>query len=472
MTKIAKEDIEAIECRFAVYLPPPKHILKSEKDPDDYHMVKELVHLKNGEKVKRLRFIKNFKRPFYITKKHIRTQHTQKREKELLDNLDRWECKQYQLEIEVGKKLGIKGNPRTAMHSPYLYGTDITSTAYIKGMYRRKYPDARSFYDVAVFDTETDMTDDTIIIASLTFKKQCITVVREDWIQGISMPERDIRATLHRYLGEHIEKRQINWEIVIAKDEMDLVQTIFNRAHLWSPDFIAVWNLEFDLKKILECCKRFNVDPTTLFNDPSVPKGYETLKIRWPNPQEVTNKGVVKNLASHEKWHFVNSACGFQFIDAMTAYYLLRISEQNEPSYALEYIANKEINSGKMKFEEANHLAGNGSLWHAFMQRNYKLEYVAYNAWDCLIMEILDEETLDLCLSVPNAAKFSDFTKFDSQPLRIMPKIYWYLLDKGMVFANAGGIRIELDDYLPELSGWIVTMPAHLLSVKGLRCVK
>ena len=90
-----KEKVKGIECRFATYIPPSKEIKDSVYDPDDYHLVKEVIHTEDGRVYPNVRILKNFKRPFYTTKIRFRD-HQQKREKEKLERLDKWESKQSQ----------------------------------------------------------------------------------------------------------------------------------------------------------------------------------------------------------------------------------------------------------------------------------------------------------------------------------------------------------------------------------------
>lgn len=55
------DEIIAKECRFAVYIPPIEY------NGDDFHLVKEAVHYKDGTIKPNIRFIKNYKRDFYVT---------------------------------------------------------------------------------------------------------------------------------------------------------------------------------------------------------------------------------------------------------------------------------------------------------------------------------------------------------------------------------------------------------------------
>lgn len=471
-----KEKIKGIECRFATYIPPSKEIKDSVYDPDDYHLVKEVIHTEDGKVYPNVRILKNFKCPFYTTKIRYRD-HQQKREKEKLERLDKWESKQSQLVSEIARALGernFRGDPRALMANPYLYGTDLSSTAFIKQQYRNRWPDVNTYYSVAVFDIETSMLDErgSIIMATLSFKEKVITAVRSDFVKGYPNPEKAIKEKLNHYLGDYIKKRNIDWEVVIVDEEVDIIKRIFKRAHEWMPDFIAIWNINFDLPKVIEACQRADVDPKYIFSDPKVPKGYEFFRYRQGPSMRTTNLGVTKNLAPYEQWHWVDCPASFTFIDSMCVYYLNRIAEQNEPSYKLDYLLNKHLGVRKLKFEESNHLAENGPAWHKFIQSHYPLEYVAYNGFDCIGVEEFDEKVLDLCLTTPMAAGCTDFSKFNSQPQRLLTQIYWFLYERDMILGNGAGIQDDFDAMTIGLGGWICTLPAHLIKEKGLQCLK
>ena len=103
---INKEDIVARECKFAVYCRPPKGA------SDDYHLVKERLHLKDGTTVPNVRLVRNFKRSFWLTTKGRRV-HQQKKEREYLVNLKEYQCTESKLVRSIAKALG----------KPYFQGT-------------------------------------------------------------------------------------------------------------------------------------------------------------------------------------------------------------------------------------------------------------------------------------------------------------------------------------------------------------
>ena len=472
-----KEEISGFECRFAIHIPPPKELVEERgSEVSDYTLVKEMVHCKDGRVIPHVRILKDFKRPFYVTKVRYRD-HEQKREKESLEKLDKWESTEWALKKNVAIALGernYKGDPRKLMSSPYLYGTDLSSTAYLKEQYRKRWPGLTTYFNVAVYDIETDMVEGSgrIIMATLSYKDKLITCVLKDYVRGFINVEEAIRSKANSYLKEHIEKRKINLDVRVCDTPGEIVATVFGRAHEWRPDWVAVWNIGFDLPRSIEALKKDGIRPEDVFSDPLVPREYRRFWFKEGPKIRTTNLGVTKNLAPYEQWHWVHTPASFLFIDSMCVYYLNRIAEQNEPSYKLDYLLNKHLGLRKLKFEEANHLPDGSPAWHRFMQSQYKLEYVVYHMFDCIGVEEFDEKVLDLCLTTPMAAGCMDFSRFNSQPQRLLAEVYWFLHQRGYIVGNGQGVEQEYDKLTISLRGWICTMPSHLIKEKGLRCLK
>jgi hypothetical protein len=177
----------------------------------------------------------------------------------------------------------------------------------------------------------------------------------------------------------------------------------------------------------------------------------------------------------------------------MCAYKYIRLAKQKEQSYSLDSILNKELGIRKLKFKEADGYTG--LQWHQVMQRDYKLEYIVYNMFDCISMLELDEKTKDLGYTLPTYAGLSDFSIFNSQPKRIGVSYYFHLLKKeNHILGTVGSAESEeelaermsvmptyesldnsdsnniYDDVL-DLKQWIVTLPAHL-NMGGVRCIE
>lgn len=452
MTQIITPKISAIECRFAVYIPP------TEYGEDDVHFIKEQIHYEDGTIKPNTRVIKNYKRSFWVSKKGAQN-YKQKKEWTNIDDLIEFKSTQSKLVDNAAKALGtpwFKGNQRKLSTSPYLYGSDILSTAIIKKAYQDKYPNIQTKYSVAVFDVETDVLHGTeeIIMATVTYKDIVYTVVVESFVCGLVNVAKRIEILMDKYLGEYVSKRKLKSELVIVKSEFEAVDLCFKKIHELQPDFLAIWNIDFDINKVINACVKVNKDPAVIFSDPKVPKEFQYFKYIQGPKQKVTASGLVTPIKPAAQWHTVVCPASFYVIDAMCAFKHVRIGEPDKQSYSLDYILNDTLGIRKLKFEEADKYIG--LKWHEYMQTYHKLEYIIYNRFDCISIEELDEKTVDLSLTLPLFSGFSDFSNFKSQPRRAVDTLHYYCLSKGMVIGSTGGEMVsDMDDDTTDLGGWI-----------------
>lgn len=469
MTAIVEQKMVGAECRFAVLCPPPF------AGDADLHVVKEIQHMADGTNRPFLRLVPNFKRSFWVTNKGARN-HEQKKEWEELTNVREFRTTQSNLNNSIAAALGrpgFSGDPRQLSRSPYLYGSDILSTAVIKKQYQKKNPELSTPYSVAVFDTEKDMVMGTeqINMATLSFGKKVFTAVQKSFVEGLTDVPARAQKAMQKYLGEVVQKRGIEWELMIVDSEIDCVRECMNKAHAWMPDFVAIWNIDFDMPMMIKACERAGVDPKNIFSDPSVPPEYRHFKYHQGKKQKKTASGLLTPIKPADQWHTVYAPASFYFIDAMCAYRKIRSQKGEEPNYKLDSILNKELGIRKLNFKEAESMEKVD--WHIFMQSNYKIEYIIYNVFDCVSMELLDEKTLDLSIAMPMQSGCSDFATFKSQPRRAADDLHFFCQDYGKVFGStADKMQTELDDETLGLEDWIVTLPAHLVIDNGLAIIK
>jgi hypothetical protein len=486
MSEVKKEEAVkpvGYECRFAVYCPPPNG------SDDDFHLIKEIAHFPDGTKKAQTRLVKNYKRPFWVTKKGCQN-HEQKKEWEELAKLDKFETTQYKLNDAIKKAVGMpwfQGDPRQLSRNPYLYGSDILSTAVIKKTYQQKWPNLMSQYSVACFDTEKDVVygTDEINMATISFGKKVFTAVQKSFVEGLSDVQNRAQAAFQKYLSaidmkdkkgepivvDVIAKRGLEWELVIVETEIDVIVECMKKAHEWKPDFVAIWNIDFDMGMMIKACEKANYDPAHIFSDPSVPPAYRHFKYKQGPKQKKTASGKITPIKPADQWHTVYCPSSFYFIDAMCVYRKIRIAKGEEPSYALDAILDKILGARKLKFKEAEQYTK--LEWHQFMQQNYKLEYIIYNVFDCVSMELLDETTLDLAVALPGGSGCSDFGNFKSQPRRTVDDLHYFALEHGLVIGSTSDeMQSELDQLTLGLENWIVTLPAHLVADNGLQLIE
>lgn len=460
---IAPDLIESRECRFVLSC--------GSKRVGDYHLVKEKLYLKDGKEEKRVTVIEDFTYPVYITKDRYRN-HTQKKEREQIDKLDMFKATRTTQNEVIATALGqgwMANMYQELYKSPYIYGTDFSSCAYIKNLYMQKY-DKFSPFDVAVFDIETNMfsAEQETIIATLSFKDKVITAIHRDFVKDIQQVEKQLKEKFNEYLEPFIGKlgtRVKKWEIKICDSVAEGIIEVIKKAHEWSPDLIAIWNIDFDIPKIEEDLKREEYYPADIFSDPLIPRDARYFKYRQGRDFRKTNKGTVMPLKPAQRWHWVDTPASFFFLDAMQVYYQIRIARQDEQSYALDFILDKELGIRKLKFKEADHIKSNSPQWHQFMQRHYPLEYIIYNVFDCISVELLDEKTNDLAIAMPSGNHCSHLKDYSSQPRRLWDKLYPFLAHRGYIPGIADD-KDALDEEQIGYDDWINTLPAHMMRLK------
>lgn len=472
-----KEDVSRVECRFAVLCSPPKDENGRLISQDDYHAVKEIIHLKDGRKISNLRIIKNYKRPFWITKEAFRN-HQDKKEWEHEKKLQKWMCTQSKLVSSIATALGTReparGGLRAVCRSPYVYGADIKSTALIKREYLERFPGETTPFKLSCFDTETNVLseDNEIIMATLSCQDKVYTAIAKSFLENVPNAVARLHELSKKYLGDIIEQRNIKWEFEIVESEIDIIYNTFKRAHQWKPDWLSIWNMDFDIPKILEALRRHGLDPKYVFSDPSIPENYKFFHYKQGQSQKVTASGKITPIKPAARWHTAFAPASFYIVDGMCAYRHIRNGQQEEPSYSLDSILQKHLGIRKLKFKEADHLEG--FPWHVFMQTHYKLEYVIYNGFDCISMEMLDEVTKDLAFSMPLLSGSSDFEDFKSQPRRVVDELHFACQksqDK-VIGTTSDEMTDDFDDVTIGLDNWIIMLPAHLVASNGLKVIE
>lgn len=476
---IPKDRIIGRECKHASYTESTLN------DEDDLLTVKELVYVKQDDgsiiTVPNLAFYKNFPRPFWITKEKFRN-HKDKKEVEYVDLLKECTTNQRNLNKAIVKQLGY-GNPNQQLkvicRSPFVYGADITTPTLIKNKYKEKWPDLFTTNKVAVLDTETDMwkgNGKDIIVSTVTMKDKVILTVLEDWIKDIPEPEKQIRKALHQHLGKYIKERGIKFDIRIQKSAGEMAKTCIDKCHEWQPDFVVAWNMDFDINVLIRALEKEGYDLPEVFSDPRVPPEFRHFRYKQGPTTKMKADGSVENLPPSDRWNIVETPASYVWIDPMCVYRNIRRAAGKEPSYSLDYTLKKNLGEdfGKLYFETGDSTASNGSVeWHMQMQKYFKVNYIVYNVFDCLGVELLDEVTTDLGTQIGILSESSEYSVFNSNPKRNVNKFYFDMLPDGLIAGTCSDrMEDENDALLLGKDDWIVTLPTHNVVPNGIFLIK
>jgi len=468
-------DIAGIECKHAVYTTSKYNDKEDTTNNKDMVIVKELIHLKDGRKLPRLKEYPNYERHFWLVHKSQQN-YEDKKEWEYLDKLKKYPTIQCKLNQSIVRAQGW-GNPNSRLQmlarNQYLFGCDISTPALIKAAYQKRCPDLFTPNTVAVIDSETDVhhgDGKDPILLTITFRDKVLITVRKDWIEGIASPKERIMEALEKHLGDIIEKRKIKFEIMIIESMGQMCVEVMNRAHEWQPDFVTFWNMDFDITVMIQALENEGFDLAEVFSDPRVPEEFRSFHYRRQNPQKEKADGSTENLASYDRWNVATFPASFQFIDAMCVYRQIRKAKGKAPSYGLGYTLQEHLKRGKLYFDTGDSTAEDGSIeWHMQMQRNFKIPYIVYNVFDCIGIELLDEKTKDLQTQVSILSGFSEYAVFHSNPKRAADALHFFCLELGKVAGCVSDKMIdENDKYLLGKEEWIVTLPTHLVIDNGL----
>lgn len=444
-------------------------------DHDDLLLVKEYEHFSDGTRVPRTRMLKNHKRDFYVTRPNFRV-HEEKREFEDIARLQKFTTTQARMGMDIRKALGqlpAKDNRLNVVcRSPYVYGADVTSAVLVKNYYQNKWKNNISINSMAAIDSETSMITEEIIMLSVTFRDKVRLIVVEDFVKSLPNPEKAIRDTAELYIGDVLKSRNVNLEIEFVKNAGDCAYRSIMTAHEWKPDFLAAWNMDFDIPKIIDALIKYGYDPNEVFCDPAVPPQFRTANYVQGKKIKVTASGKSISLSPAEQWHRLEAPASWYMIDPMCVYYRLRIAFGKDSSYSLDNILKKEKIKQKLKFTAADHLTG--GPWHMFMQQNYPAEYCIYNIYDSIALELLDEQTTDLGRQISSLCGHSEYHRFGSQPRRLCDDLHFFAMEtRGKVIGTTSDrMEMEIDQHVIDLKDHIVTLPSFSVAENGLKCLE
>lgn len=478
-----KKEILRKETRYAIHIP------KTEVT-EDAHYVKERVYYKDNTSENRTFMVKDFERPIWVTKQSFRD-HNDKKEFEHVDKLFEQKTTQSEVNKVVAGMLDcmhLAKRPNLLKASPYIYGYDQTSTSLIKLKSLRKNDFIQSPYTVAAFDIETSIETEEILLATTAFESKAHIGVNAKLVKGIDNVYEKVIAAIAKYLPDYAGKLDV--QLTIHDHEIDMVSAVMKTSNEWAPDWLAIWNINFDIPRILDRCKKAKVDPIDVICDTTVPRNYRVCKYKEGITKKVTASGKHKPINPSLQWHNLISTTKFHVIDAMCVYRQIRMAKQEEQSYSLNSILQKVLGKRKLSFEEAEEYKG--AKWHIFMQERYPIEYIIYNLYDCLGMLELDAVTKDLSQSLPAGAGMTDFTRFNSNPKKIVDALFLFGLERGRVVGTAGPVdnkppvvvvksvesedddddEGEDDDEALSLKGWIQMLQQNLLLAEGLKCLE
>lgn len=353
-----------------------------------------------------------------------------------------------------------KVNPRKMWNSPYVYNADVNIGVRIK---QKTFLDSgerlSTKYHVGGLDIETDMvgnidmsypSNEAIIVISYTTPDlHTYTGILKQFIGDIPVEQlnKDCDIAIAEYSANVndeakaiIKEKPISYENHIFESELEMITWIFKMIHKTKPGHVSIWNMNFDIKHILQRIKTLGGNRWDIIPHPEVPKGIRVCKYREDdNP----------NLAHFTyAWHVFEASGYTWYYDSQNTYSRLRKFDGVLDSYALDAILNKHCGAGKRNLSEGGHTE---------MQTSRKSEYVAYNNIDTVALPILDMIIHDVESMHTDVPK-SDLQSFAQQTVRLRNEFYAHCKTINKVAASQrGGIERDCDEEISNVGGNVIS---------------
>lgn len=461
-----------------------------------FYMIINEKNVETGES--RLRTLRNPSRPFWITRPNARN-HREKKEFAVNSELDMYVVPQNELREELAKKLDMYKGPnawydfRKMCDNPYVYGADIDPEVIFRIAYRKQCKPVKS-YKVGFLDIEVSMFEDgrVNVLTYIDSDFKIHTAVLKDFMQKNTL--QDIQNYKDKVWSDTLNKMNENTKKAVAKlklkssilepalledwnkwmaktplttlseafqkkirdcisdlftfdiaifdSEKDLLIWSFKNIHETKPDFIGIWNMDFDIPYLIDRLTMNGVAPKDAFSHPDVPYKLHYMEYKQDKGKE----------GQHftDKWHWLYSPGYTKYIDSMNLYSRIRKVDGRENSYKLDAISNKEIGIGKMPVTT-----------HEDMQEHHFIEYVVYNMMDSAVLSLMEILNHDMD-SMMGLAYISPLHQFAHQTRMLMNNFYEYCREHGMVPASVGGSQLKPTDELIYNMGGAVLDPSNI----------
>lgn len=443
--------------------------------------VKEKLILKDGSVIDNLRVFVDYERPFWITKPEFRN-HKQKKERELISKLTEFRSNERMLVENIKRALGnfYLGNTiRDVCNNPYIYGTDVPIESLIKKDYEVSRKTDRSFsFSYGTYDIETYTADETYkdqpIMATTVTNKVIQTTVHSHFVRQFG--DRAIPLIQNKFnelLGHIVKDMNLDLQIEIVPDPGQVAKRSIEKIHETDVDIIGIWNMDFDIPRVIDTLVYYGHSVEDVFSDPRIPREFTKFEYTRGPTIKKTEAGKMTPISPHERWNIASFPAKWTVLDAMCVYYRLRRVGGNESGgYGLDAVLTRNINMGKLKFTEADKYIK--LAWHNFMQTNYPIEYIIYNIFDSLGMLLLENKTKDIQVNFPLLCSYTPFRTSSSNPKKFCDELHFDLLDnkddEGQSVLGSTGRQMttEEDEKVVDRRGWVMTLQASMMERKGV----
>lgn len=440
-------------------------------------VISELLHFDDGSKEPHLRYLDNPNRPFYITKPGFRD-HSDKKEFEDINKLDKYTAPDGDMWKHIYKILNDKRTlPRQVdvgalRENPYVYLADQDVQVFIKHAYRKAFEASgvvSSPPSVGFFDIERTIDTGELCVISVTHENKIYTGIYNKFCHkpdGSKIDLEQITQMYEQYVVPVIEKEVESHPTIKAAgrfpiiphfkffdSELDMLRWVLSKYHESKTSFIGVWNIDFDIPRILQLLEKEGVAPEDLFVHPDVPAKYR--KVHYAFDKQTAEK---PNAHIADYWHWFYTPGYTQFLDSMALFAKIRKGGQKEVSYSLDAILKKNGFGGKLKFDHLKHLDDvSREDWHRLMVKDHFAEYILYNMIDVIALQLMEWYLNDIG-SMTVLSDNTPIDKYSKETRKLVTDYATRWIDKGYALGvSKPDMTQPWDRYYPAIGGAVLS---------------
>jgi hypothetical protein len=467
-------------------------------DGTDAVVIKTIRHMPDGTTRPHLGIKDKPVRSFYVTRPGGRN-HQYKKEWELVSNLEKYEIPNYRLTETLANALSggkFSGHSfkslRQLCDSPFVYGADIDIEVLLKHQFMELFQASGlkpSQITTGFFDIETDVVrgdGSSPNIVTVTHENRVYTAILEPFFlvkledgsyrKGnleefaqqskhtldhhiATLVDAHVKKNPKSRLKQRVEATPFEYFFHIGKTALSLLTWIFKQIHRNKTDFIGIWNLSYDIPRVLAAIKDAGAKYEDIICPSDLPAKYRYVRYQ---PDEKDSDSIFK------KWHWLHATGYSQFVDSQNLYAILRTVSGQESFKLNDVLALNDL-GGKLTFKDLDPNTEYMSEidWHRYMQRNEPYKYIIYNQFDCISLQLQEWKNNDIS-SMLVLGRGSRLSKWTRQTRKIADSFYFYGLAEGKIMASPGQTMSDEFDVLIHKQGGAVLRPERTTEV-GMR---
>ena len=140
-----------------------------------------------------------------------------------------------------------------------------------------------------------------MVIVSVCTRENIYTAILSKIVKNKKTFQDDINYLYKKHIPDTEISRAIKPVFELFDDEITMLKAVMAKAHTWKPDFMVVWNIEYEIPFFMKLCEVNSVRPEDIFSDPDLPRNLKYFNYKQGQKSKKTASGVFKPMNPEAK---------------------------------------------------------------------------------------------------------------------------------------------------------------------------